>query len=689
MPASMIDDVALDAEPATAAKLSCFKRLEIPEGARVALVVAHAPAGRVKPNVPIYCAALRRAGLRVVLIAASDDPFVADPALTEILSGGYVRENKGYDFAAWAHLLKTEPKLWSAEILFLLNDSVIGPLSQSRLDDLIERINSNAADVVGATENFDFEWHLQSYFMAFKRRALASAAFRGFFDEVRNLPSKDAVIQTYEIRLSRVLSEGGLSCAPAYRSLSKVNQTLGHWRDLIDAGFPFVKTELVRGLNPDWNIIGWRETLAVAGFDPAVAAATVAAGDATAAYGSSAPQASLNAAPRKAILVLGMHRSGTSAVAGVISGLGAASPKTPLVPQDDNPRGFFESATLVAAHNDLLASAASRWDDWRQFDPLWFRTRESEEHRQKIRMLLVEEFGGEPLICIKDPRICRFVPFVCAILAEMNYSPVAVLPVRNPLEVALSLQRRDNIALSTSVLLWLRHVLDAEFYSRHMPRCFLSYEDLLTDWRRQMERVAETTGIGWPDRSDLSASQIDDFLSADLRHERFPFDAATDHPAVVPLARDAYDALTDIVSHGESKEMLDRLDRLRAEFDEACRTFAPALAEAVEAQRDLASERDSLRSGRDDLAVARDGLRASQDVLADELDRLKAERDSYVAECGRLIAARDALLASTSWRLTAPLRMVRAALAGPGTSFIERLTVARKKFRQSVDRRGR
>jgi hypothetical protein len=656
--------VAMGAEPATAARLFCFKSLRNIEGARVAVMVAHASAGRVKPNVPIYCAALHRAGLHVVLIVAGNQPFIGEPAFIDILSGGFARENKGYDFAAWAHLLKAEPKLWSAEILFLLNDSVVGPLSQARLDDLLDRIIKNSADVMSATENFEFEWHLQSYFMAFKRRALASDAFRAFFDRVGNLPNKDAVIQTYEVPLARTLSHSGLSCAAAYRSRDKVNQTLAHWRDLVDAGFPFVKTELIGGLNPDWNVIGWRETLAVAGFDPEVAAATVAAGDATAAYGSSAPQASLNAAPHKAILVLGMHRSGTSAVAGVISGLGAASPKTPLVPQDDNPRGFFESATLVAAHNDLLASAASRWDDWRQFDPLWFRTRESEEHRQKIRMLLVEEFGGEPLICIKDPRICRFVPFVCAILAEMNYRPVAVLPVRNPLEVALSLQRRDNIALSTSVLLWLRHVLDAEFYSRHMPRCFLSYEDLLTDWRRQMERVAETTGISWPDRSGLSASRIDDFLSADLRHERFPFDAATDHPAVVPLARDTYDALTDIVSHGESKEMLDRLDRLRAEFDEACRTFAPALAEAAEAQRDLA-------------------------VLADELDKLKAERDAYVAERGRLIAGRDALLASTSWRLTAPLRMVRVALAGPGTSFIERLTVAREKFRQSVSRRVR
>src|ERR1700722_13492144 len=77
---------------------------------------------------------------------------------------------------------------------------------------------------------------------------------------------------------------------------------------------------------------------------------------------------------RQAILVLGMHRSGTSAVGGVVNALGAAAPKTLLKPDEGNPRGFFESAHLAVAHNSLLASAGSYWHDWRKLDPLWFRS---------------------------------------------------------------------------------------------------------------------------------------------------------------------------------------------------------------------------------------------------------------------------------------------------------------------------
>src|ERR1700712_2357048 len=66
---------------------------------------------------------------------------------------------------------------------------------------------------------------------------------------------------------------------------------------------------------------------------------------------------------RRAILVLGMHRSGTSALSGVVNALGPAAPKPLLAPRADNPRGFFESAALADAHDDLLLSAGSYWDD--------------------------------------------------------------------------------------------------------------------------------------------------------------------------------------------------------------------------------------------------------------------------------------------------------------------------------------
>jgi hypothetical protein len=378
----------------------------------------------------------------------------------------------------------------------------------------------------------------------------------------------------------------------------------------------------------------------------------------------------------RAVLVLGMHRSGTSAVSGVISALGVAGPKTLASPNEWNPRGYFESPRIFAAHDELLTSVGSRWDDWRRLDPQLLLAK-TEQQRQTIKALLIEEFDGAPLIFIKDPRICRFVPLVTSILAELNYRPVAVLMLRNPFEVAHSLYRREKFALSKSILLWLRHVFDAELHSRHMPRCFLSYEKLLIDWRRQMELIAEKTGIRWPDRSESTGFKIDEFLTAELRHERFSSGKISDHPEVVPLAHDTYEALMDIVAIGESRELLDRLDHLRTKFNDACRTFEPMVADMEAAQRELAAARDELvaardrlssecaglRSERDSLVAAHNGQLTTQGGFVREYDKLKAERDAFAIDNAKMLAERHAMLASTSWRVTAPLRSFRRLLS--------------------------
>lgn len=307
---------------------------------------------------------------------------------------------------------------------------------------------------------------------------------------------------------------------------------------------------------------------------------------------------SLMALPsRQAILVLGMHRCGTSASGGVLCELGAAAPKKTLMkPTPSNQRGYFESSSLAEAHDEFLASAGSCWHDWQKFDLQRIRSTAAVQHAARIKTILVAEFGDEPLILLKDPRICRFVPYTLSILADLNVSPVAVLPIRNPVEVALSLRRRDEIKLPKSIMLWLRHVLDAEYHSRSLPRYFLPYQGLLQDWRHHVDRMTEQLGIVWPDRSDRSAAQIDAFLTTELYHERATWDQTQDHPEIPELARHTYRILIEICTDGENKELLDQLDLVRTKFDEECDIFG-----LVATHASPTSERDELSSAHNKL----------------------------------------------------------------------------------------
>ena len=374
---------------------------------------------------------------------------------------------------------------------------------------------------------------------------------------------------------------------------------------------------------------------------------------------------------RQAILIIGMHRSGTSAIAGVVSALGVAGPKTLMGPTLDNPRGYFESVRLAEAFDKMLTAAGTRWHDWREIDSRWFCSTAAEEHRQEIKAILLDEFGDEPLIFIKDPRICRLVPLIASILADLHIRPVVIIPIRNPLEVACSLKRRNNFVPSKSALLWLRHTLDAEFQSRSMPRYFLSYEQFTKDWRFHVERAAREIDVTWPDLSDRSAAFINWFLTTDLHHERASLDEIRNHLDVARLVHDAFIALATIVAEGESEELLGRLDMMRSTFNEGCRIFGGAVAaEEAAAFNSMVSERDTLAAAHnkliwehDELVRERDRLAGHHDVFVRTFPELTAERDLLTGANRELTKQREALLASRSWRLTAPFRHLRKLIA--------------------------
>ena len=135
----------------------------------VALFVTHSPHGSLKPHVPHYLKSLKRQGISVVLIVNSDAPVAAFKFnLWSEIDGVFVRQNEGYDFAAWAHILRLRPKLFDAKILYLINESLIGPTNDLAFAELLTRLRDSPADVIGLTENFDRAWHIQSYFLALK-----------------------------------------------------------------------------------------------------------------------------------------------------------------------------------------------------------------------------------------------------------------------------------------------------------------------------------------------------------------------------------------------------------------------------------------------------------------------------------------------------------------------------------------
>jgi glycosyltransferase involved in cell wall biosynthesis/tetratricopeptide (TPR) repeat protein len=261
------------------ARIAVVKRFDVAPGSEIALFVTHSATGAVKPHVLPYVQALAAEGIRVLLIAVTDRQLDIRAELIDAVAGVIVRENAGYDFAAWAHALHLHPEAYGASALYLANDSLIGPADAERFSKLIGRVRASGADLIGLTESHEYRWHLQTFFLALKPRLLSSQRLQRFFDEVRILADKDRVIQAYEIRFAEEMAWSGHTVEVLFPSPVALNPPLYDWRALIAAGFPFMKLLPLRGAFPELDMAGWRETLAGEGFDIPLIDATLRAAD--------------------------------------------------------------------------------------------------------------------------------------------------------------------------------------------------------------------------------------------------------------------------------------------------------------------------------------------------------------------------------------------------------------------------
>ena len=88
---------------------------------------------------------------------------------------------------------------------------------------------------------------------------------------------------------------------------------------------------------------------------------------------------------KQAVLVLGMHRSGTSAVTRFLNRLGAHLPSKLIPPDaDSNVHGFWEPRNIVDIHDELLASAGSSWDDVAAFPRSWFDSELAQSFQDRV-----------------------------------------------------------------------------------------------------------------------------------------------------------------------------------------------------------------------------------------------------------------------------------------------------------------
>ena len=336
-------------------------------------------------------------------------------------------------------------------------------------------------------------------------------------------------------------------------------------------------------------------------------------------------------AERPGLIVLGMHRSGTSAITGTLRLCGAwVGEEAELTGANkENPRGFWERRDTRNICDRLLHSAGANWWDIAQFEPGNIPEDVLAEERSKLASV-ISSLRAHGTWVLKEPRLCLLLPALRDYLANV----ICVHVFRNPLEVARSLQTRNGFGIGAGLALWEAYNRSALTASSDLPRVLVAYDELAL---RPMETV------------DRLLERLGDYAAGDL-------------------VNPDEDCLKQFVDPS--------LYRLRAGTDETIEFLSPS-------QRSLwqnycaghvfdADEGKGIPRATEqyllDLKTSQSSLKLleERDAIIEERDATIQELDAIVQRRGAIIEERDTaineLLDSTSWRVTVPLRVLSRTL---------------------------
>ena len=217
------------------------------------------------------------------------------------------------------------------------------------------------------------------------------------------------------------------------------------------------------------------------------------------------------------ILILGMHRSGTSATARLINMMGAYfAPEGMALPaKPDNPKGFWERRDVLHLNDELLKLQDCQWNQLVNWD--FAKASTVPDSIKRLMQSLIMNMDAHRPWFIKDPRLCLTLPAWMPLLE----SPLAVVVYRNPQEIAISLDKRNPLMAEYGIALWEYYTVGLLNASQAIPRIFVRHEEILEKpAMRSEEMLRQLVQLGARRLAMPSVQEVRAFIDPRLYHAK-------------------------------------------------------------------------------------------------------------------------------------------------------------------------
>ncbi|HEU5280858.1 MAG TPA: sulfotransferase [Gammaproteobacteria bacterium] len=298
---------------------------------------------------------------------------------------------------------------------------------------------------------------------------------------------------------------------------------------------------------------------------------------------------------KKVYVVLGMPRSGTSAITRALPAMGVNLGDALLPADVRNAKGFFEDAEVLYKINRVVSAAVhQRWMPLNLDPQLIDKDAALKRCKHYAVGVLSERLASVPAWGFKDPRTLSVFPFWRSVLNTLGVDESYIIVVRNPLAAAHSVARFAHTDVKSGLLLWLRFMFTALEATEGKNRVVVSYENMVNQPRHELVRLQRALNReGVMSEADLSA-YCDQFIDKKLRHHEYTYDDLKDDPDVgmMPEIKEWYDFLLMLANNQlsfDSPEYREHFNEVKAQW-QAMRPTADYIALLHEQQKNL--ERD-------------------------------------------------------------------------------------------------
>lgn len=274
---------------------------------------------------------------------------------------------------------------------------------------------------------------------------------------------------------------------------------------------------------------------------------------------------------RRLVLVFGVGRSGTSLVTGILGQLGFHIPQPEIKADETNPRGFGEPEWVVEFHQRLMRKLRVTVFDARPAAwEITGRVASDPAIQAELRDWLAGELDHAQAVVVKDPRIGWFVPLWTGCSNDLGLPHSHLMMLRHPAEILASARRwyGDWQTDASRAAAWLNVMLETERSTRGARRVFVPYEDLLTDWHGEIDRIGETLDLPLLRHRDRDRlAKVGEFVDPSLRRSRVGWEELDVPASVRDMAEDVWGRLQQLAApNSEPQDVHGALDAARSAY---------------------------------------------------------------------------------------------------------------------------